>query len=39
MLNMEKGPLFLGGFRSPDDLPPRAGIKTGFTGAVQKVSS
>ncbi|GFR62611.1 agrin [Elysia marginata] len=37
LLNMEKRPLFLGGFRSADDLPPRAAIKTGFTGAIQKV--
>ncbi|RUS83809.1 hypothetical protein EGW08_008421, partial [Elysia chlorotica] len=38
MLNMDRRPLFLGGFRSPDDLPLRAAIKTGFTGAVQKVT-
>lgn len=37
ILNIDNRSLFVGGFRQKEDLPPRASIKTGFTGAIQRV--
>ncbi|GFO16216.1 agrin [Plakobranchus ocellatus] len=37
-LNVDNRPLFLGGFRSLEDVPKRAEIKKGFTGAIQRLT-